>query len=39
MTALTRFAGGALSVAVAGFIIWAIFKLYGVYFGMIKGIR
>ncbi|MBI2805708.1 MAG: type II secretion system F family protein [Planctomycetes bacterium] len=33
MTMLTRVAGGAVWCCVAGFIIWAIFSLYGIYFG------
>jgi hypothetical protein len=36
MTMLTRIAGGAVGCGVAAFIIWAIFKLYFIYFGMIE---
>jgi type II secretory pathway component PulF len=36
LTMLTRVAGGAVACAVAGFIIWAIFKLAFIYFGMIE---
>ena len=39
MSALTKFAGGVIWCGVAGFIIWAIFKLYSVYFGMFDAIR
>jgi type II secretory pathway component PulF len=39
MTFLTRMGGGAIWCCVAGFIIFFIFKLYGVYFGMLAGIR
>jgi type II secretory pathway component PulF len=37
MTMLTRVAGGAVWVAVAAFIIWAIFRLAGVYFDALGG--
>jgi type II secretory pathway component PulF len=37
MTMLTRAAGGAVWCCVAGFIIWAIFKLAFIYLGMIEG--
>ncbi|HZZ81751.1 MAG TPA: type II secretion system F family protein [Gemmataceae bacterium] len=37
MTMLTRVAGGAVWCAVAAFIIWAIFRLAGVYFDALGG--
>lgn len=36
MTMLTRVAGGVVGCGVAAFIIWGIFKLYSIYFGMIE---
>jgi type II secretory pathway component PulF len=39
MTTLAKFAGGAVWCCVAGFIILAIFKLYGAYFEALGGIR
>jgi type II secretory pathway component PulF len=37
MTMLTRVAGGAVWAGVAAFIIWAIFRLAGVYFDALGG--
>jgi type II secretory pathway component PulF len=39
MATLAKFAGGAVWCCVAGFIIWAIFRLWNVYFGMFSDIR
>lgn len=38
LTFLTKVAGGLVWCCVAGFMIWAIFKLWGIYFGMLQGI-
>ncbi len=39
MTLLTRAAGGVVWLCVAGFIIWAIFRLASVYFDALSGIK
>jgi type II secretory pathway component PulF len=39
MTMLAMVAGGAVWFSVAGFIIWAIFRLYAIYFEQFKMIR
>ena len=39
MTMLTGAATALFSVVVAGFIIWAIFSLWSIYFGMLNTIR